>query len=557
MRKSRRTQFNRGALELIEEATHLLRSAPASLLAVYAMGTLPFVLGLLFFTADMASHPQARDHAVAAALGMTGLFLWMKFWQALFARRARALVTGVPAAPLDWRRCGRILAAQVAFQPFGLILIPLAAVLTVPFAWVYSCFQNLTVLADGESGDLRRLFQRAWKQAALWPTENQALKFTLFGFTGFVFLNWMILGLAAPILLKKFLGLETAFSRNPWAMLNTTFFGAIGAVTYLSVDPILKLVHVLRCFYGEALADGADLKAELRRTAREKSPALATLLALGMFLGGISAPAQETAPAPAATEVVTTAPGATTDLDAAIREVVAQRKYTWRMPRETAEADSQPQAPGMFRKFLDQAVKLLGRAVMAVVRLIDRVMRSLFGGWKFQPITPDTGFSWMAFQRLMLYLLGLAVIIAGLYLAYRLWRARRAREDQVVDAAPLPAVPDLTQEDVAADQLPEDGWTRLARELWERGEFRLALRAFYLASLAHLAGRNLITLARAKSNHEYELELRRRSHALAELLPPFTENLRDFERVWYGTHPAGNETVARFAANVDRLKTGA
>jgi len=47
-------------------------------------------------------------------------------------------------------------------------------------------------------------------------------------------------------------------------------------------------------------------------------------------------------------------------------------------------------------------------------------------------------------------------------------------------------VPDLADENIRADQLPEDGWTKLARELLERGEFRLAMRAFYLASLAHL-----------------------------------------------------------------------
>jgi hypothetical protein len=124
-----------------------------------------------------------------------------------------------------------------------------------------------------------------------------------------------------------------------------------------------------------------------------------------------------------------------------------------------------------------------------------------------------------------------------------------------LEATPLQPAPDLTDENVGADQLPEDGWTRLARELLERGEFRLALRAFYLASLAHLAGRNLITLARFKSNREYQNELQRRSHALAELLPPFTENLGSFERIWYGTHPASLESVTHFAANVERMKT--
>jgi hypothetical protein len=116
----------------------------------------------------------------------------------------------------------------------------------------------------------------------------------------------------------------------------------------------------------------------------------------------------------------------------------------------------------------------------------------------------------------------------------------------------LQTVPDLTDENVGADQLPEDGWTRLARELLERGEYRLALRAFYLATLAHLAEHQFITLARFKSNREYQQELQRRGHVLAELLPPFNENVSAFERVWYGTHPVNQDAVVQFASNVER-----
>jgi Domain of unknown function (DUF4129) len=95
---------------------------------------------------------------------------------------------------------------------------------------------------------------------------------------------------------------------------------------------------------------------------------------------------------------------------------------------------------------------------------------------------------------------------------------------------------------------------RLARELLERGEFRLALRAFYLASLAHLAAKNLIRIARFKSNREYERELRRRAHSFPDLLSIFGDNLSTLERIWYGTHAADRDLVDRFAANVEKIK---
>ena len=116
--------------------------------------------------------------------------------------------------------------------------------------------------------------------------------------------------------------------------------------------------------------------------------------------------------------------------------------------------------------------------------------------------------------------------------------------------------PDLTDENVAADQLPEDGWTTLGRELLARGEFRLALRAFYLASLAHLAERNLVSLARFKSNRDYERELQRRAHAFPDLQTVFGEIVSAFDRVWYGRHEVTVELVAQFAANVERIKGG-
>src|SRR5262249_45265204 len=111
-------------------------------------------------------------------------------------------------------------------------------------------------------------------------------------------------------------------------------------------------------------------------------------------------------------------------------------------------------------------------------------------------------------------------------------------------------------ENVSAEQLPEDGWVKLARELLERGEFRLALRAFYLASLAHLAQRNLISLARFKSNRDYQRELQRRGHSFPSLVQLFADNILMFDRTWYGMHEATRDAVQQFATNVEKIKAG-
>ena len=80
------------------------------------------------------------------------------------------------------------------------------------------------------------------------------------------------------------------------------------------------------------------------------------------------------------------------------------------------------------------------------------------------------------------------------------------------------------------------------------------MRAFYLASLAHLAERELITIARSKSNHEYERELRRRAHTLSELATVFEQSVIVFDRVWYGMHDVNAELVKDFSAKMERIK---
>jgi hypothetical protein len=82
----------------------------------------------------------------------------------------------------------------------------------------------------------------------------------------------------------------------------------------------------------------------------------------------------------------------------------------------------------------------------------------------------------------------------------------------------------------------------------------LALRAFYLASLALLAERSLLTLAKFKSNRDYELELRRRAHALPQLVSRFADNVAVFDRIWYGGHDVNTPLLTQFVRNVDGLR---
>jgi hypothetical protein len=556
-----RRREGKGALELIEEATHLLRCAPPSALAAYYLGALPFVLGFLYFWVDMARSPFAYQHLTGAALAVAGLFFWMKFWQAIFARILCSSLSNVPAPPLKVADYGRLVVAQTALQATGLFLLPLALIPALPWPWVYAFYQNLTAFADTESPSLTPVAKKAVRHAALWPVQNHVLLTIMFAFGTFVFLNWATVCFMFPKLLKMLLGIETVFSRSPIAMLNTTFFMAIFSLTYLCVDPFVKAVYVLRCFYGESLQSGEDLKSELRQFS-VPGRAIAAGLALLLGLASATCAAQQPPPTePANNASVESSPLEASGsaaiappvLDKEIQRVIEQRKYSWRAPREKVlQADSEK--PGLIGRFIESMLNTLKGWARSFFDWLVELLKKLFAN-PWQTSRRGSGYGWIMTLQILFYLF-IALAVGGLgYLIY-IALTRSGRLAEAIVAEPVLPVPNLADENVGAEQLPEDEWTKLANELLQRGEFRPALRAFYLSSLAHLAARNLVSLAKFKSNHDYERELRRRGHSFPELLNLFADNVSVFERIWYGLHEINGELVRQFAANVTKIKAG-
>ncbi len=619
MKRPRQLQEGKGPIELIEETFHLLRLAPAATLACYYVGSLPFVLGLLYFWSDMSRSAFAAPRLPAATLGLAVLFVWMKCWQTIFARRLLAQLTGEPVPRRTPAAVLRLVLVQTSLQPSGLFLIPVALLIMLPFAWVYAFYQNVTVLGGGEDPAAGAVFKKAWRQASLWPLQNHYALLLLKLFGVFVFLNLAVAIVMIPYLLQTLFGIETRFTQvlhDPetllTVMLNTTFFTALFGLTYLCVDPLLKTAYVLRCFYGESLQTGQDLKTELCNAL--PAAKLAALFLLGFLWVGVGIancqlpiancfkpsvlaplPARDereevpgesllssplnpnpnlnltlqspagplTQPPPAALPN-STPPPATSNLqpetsslppqalDRSINEVIREREYAWRLPREKAAADAKEK--GILAAFLDSIQEWTRDTMKTAGRWLKK-----FLDWLARYRRPDSGpggggANWIAVLQVLLLILLAALVSLLAVLLLRAWQRRTRAEEPLAAQAVLP-IPDLADEHTSADQLPEDRWVELARELIERGEFRLALRAYYLASLASLAERNLISLAKFKSNRDYERELGRRSHAMPELFEAFRETVSVFDRVWYGLHEVNADLLSHFAGNVERIKT--
>jgi len=268
------------------------------------------------------------------------------------------------------------------------------------------------------------------------------------------------------------------------------------------------------------------------------------MLILGLLLLPAAANGQASAPAP------TVSPN---ELNQAIDQVIHRPEFTWRMPRA-------PQPPAesanWFVRQTQAFLNAMGRGVRQVVKWIDQFFTWL--GDKLKHLLPGIGGNQPAAdaRRLRLFIYALLAGVA-IVLAWLLWQVRRTRKRRVAVKVTPTAIPvvELNNPDLQADQQPLDEWLLLARDCTARQEFRLALRAFYLAGLSYLAGRSLISIQRGKSNRDYARELRRKARDQADLLDAFQQNLGVFERTWYGLYDVDRSLVERFEATLSEMRS--
>ncbi len=534
------------ALDLVEQAVHLLRRTPPADFLVWLLGAGPFTAALLFFWAEMSRAPLAEHRLLGSAWGLAALYVWLKTCQAVFAARLLDRASAGAETPWSISRWSRVLLTQAVLQPAGLFLLPIALVLTVPFAWVFALFQNLGVLADRSEGRPGSLLHRGWQQAVVWPGQNHAL-------LSLLSVAWLVVSLNAgialytfPHLLKLLLGVESRLTLSPATVLNTTFLAVACALGTLAMDPLVKAAYALRCFHGLSRRTGDDLRASLQRI-RQLGPV--TVLGLLLWAGQVPVLAADAGKTP----LDGRSPDAS-ELGRALDEVLDRPEFAWRTPRDWQLGRIDPDA-----SWLERQVRNLGRqldrlsdALGAPFRRLRQWLDRIFGPAPGTPTLPGKlSLNMAGIVEFLLWLLVVVGVGVLVWFGVRIFRTGRRGPA----AAPVvPSMPDLRAEFVAADQLPEDGWLALAGRLLEEGDQRLAVRAYYLAALAHLARREFIRLAKFKSNLDYSGELRRRARARPEVAELFADAVRDFDRVWYGEHAVTTDGVVAFAARVEELR---
>jgi hypothetical protein len=525
----------RRALDILEEAVNLLWSVTLQAAVVYLTGAVPFLLGLLFFLSDMARSPFAFERLLPASLGLAVLFVWKSVWQAIFAAHlyrqlsSRAIPGASTGARLGGANLRRLIAVQCALQPLSLLAIPVALLLTIPFATVIAYFRNVAMFAA--LGDLDPLVT-ARTQAALWTRQNWIVVglVTLAGVL--LFVNLLLTVAFLPQLGRSFLGIEGDLVRLGGRILNGATISVATALTWLAIDPLLDAVYALRCFYGKSIATGDDLRVAFRRAAGTAAPVVIFALVFIFMMAAPHAAMAQTEPPRAQT----IDPAA---LDRSIDQTIHRVEFTWRAPRPREEPR------GRWVGWYRNLSKSIGDFINWIAGLLRRWLES-------RPVA-ESPQDTPAARRMLQWLTGIAVALVAVAAFLVLRSRRRPAVSAIAVTAALPSI-NLADESVTADQLPESSWLKLAEELLARGDCRLALRALYLAGLNYLNTRGMVSLRRWKSGLDYRCELERRSRAHPGLALVFTNNVALFERGWYGRHPVDREMVDDFAAGLNEMK---
>jgi hypothetical protein len=421
----------------------------------------------------------------------------------------------------------------VAIQSFAaagkLLVLPFAVLILFPWAGVVAFYRNLAVLAGRDQAPPREVARRAQRLAGFQSGQNWMLLGVLFLLELIVAINLGILLGLLPQVVRILTGYESAYSRSGFLFVMNPVFGlTVFAVSWILFDPFAQAAYCVRVFQAESSETGEDLRCGLRRIRTVAS----ITAAVALFAAITPASHADVAPA---------------DLHRSIQQVMQAPEYDWRLPKAAASKNAS------WLSVLDRLFTSIRHAVAAAVDGAGNLLRRIFD-WLFPRAganrpgaPPGTGLNWTVAALIAL------VVLAGALFAWQRSRWKRSGANAPVPQ-PLQMVK-LDAPDLTPDLLPEDRWVELAEACLSEGNYRLALRALYLACLAWLGRRQYLGIHAAKTNRDYQAEFNRRARELPAARALFAGSVARFERAWYGLHPVSLDDTVQFREGIEQMKT--
>jgi hypothetical protein len=565
--RARRSRL--GALEALEGGFALFRSTFGREAWRYYAGAAPLAI---CFIPTWVVNGQVRVSSgglLMEALILAGAYLLRVWAVARYMQGVRERAFGVPIAKpadraLKAAALGRLLAWKITLSAGAFAMLPTVA----GAPWFYSACQFASLEALEDSAE-RHSIRGCLALAGEWFGGGLLLFLMLFPLWIAVWLNCLLLAIVLPQLLHSIFGVDTLLSTQMGAYSlasSSAFWLSLFGCAGLALDPVVKCTFVVVYQHLRSRREGDDLrgllaslpsqqkkKAEMIGSAGDgRGAGIASLVILAVILLSPSQATARSTQAPPSHSVAETAGDSTRqvrvqELRQALDKESQRAIYRW-------HDTEHPSPPTWFDKVLAR----IGDAIESAWDAFWNFLRNLWprglslspsadGGWRLKDL------------RLWLALVAALTLAVGVTL---FWLRRRRDAPQIsipVAAAPLPDLHDAA----VASECSEDEWFALANRLEGEGDLRLALRAAYLGLLAGLAQRAWLTIRRDRTNREYLDEFtrrwRRRPQAAVEVRAEVPEqlrgSLRQFDRVWYGSHALTPASVAAYRQDQRELLT--
>jgi hypothetical protein len=237
--------------------------------------------------------------------------------------------------------------------------------------------------------------------------------------------------------------------------------------------------------------------------------------------------------------------------DRQIERVLQNPEYNWRQ-RDSSDGASPSQKK---TSIVEQWMMSLRRMLVSLGNWVRDLVKSLFKPFDQKtPIPQSEAAPFSGLLNTLGYLLWAAFAGTLILFLIRILKFKAAKLPPSIVSSPKP---DLANEEIAANQLPDNEWYALAREKMAEGEFRQAQRALFLAILSYLSSHRFITVERWKTNIDYERELGRKAKHLSELPALFAQSRLGFERCWYGADGVTTADLEKYNTIYERIKHAA
>ena len=555
--RSRRSGLS--ALEALERGFALFRSTFGREAWRYYTGATPLVAcSILIWVLDGQIRMSNGALLMEAAL-LTGAYFLRVVMVGSYMRHVRGRAFNMPAskstgAAAQAAAMGRLLAWKFILSAAALTTLPSIA----GASWFYSAGQFASFEAQEDSAE-RHSFTGCLVIASQWFGGGVLLFLMLVPLWVAVWLNGLILAVVFPQLLHSIFGVNTLLSTRTGfegLVQSSALWLSLFAGAWLALDPIVKCTFTVVYQGLRSRREGDDLRgllASLPREQQKKAQMIASnaaggrvatgaLIVLAAMLVGISHPGVAlAAQAPAARSTTETSGDSAREpriqrLRQALDQESRRAIYRW----HDAEHTSPP-------TWFD---KLLGKIGHTWDRFWDFIRNLWPHGPNLSPGNEKRAGWKLKDLRLWLTVVAILTLAAGGTLFW-LRRRKQAVELSIPMAvAPIPDLSDIT----AAIERSEDEWFMLASRLEGEGELRFSLRAAYFGLLAGLAQREWLTIRRDRTNREYLTEFTRRwgrrpqaaIEARTEIPEKLRGSLRQFDGVWYGSHPVTPEAVTSY-----------